>query len=454
MIYNITSGLNANLSGLSNDASKILTGYSFIGKSGEKVDGAMPDRDSDAGISLTVTNSSKTVMYGYYPSQFVIDVSSESLSAYPNDSNGIPIEILSESNTDVSTDTVRGSNDKFLKEVTGVPSNIRVGFLNSNDSIISNASDITSTIGGSNILPGKSLGIKYKAGIKTYTYKVDSGLQYETLNGEDIEFKVGTSGLTYNTLSPSENKVIESVTYVPNSVGLTTNTTLPSGKGTNLGPSSWVVRGHYAITAIKSGSDTLKYGYLVGEYDPPTISSSKTQSVGFTTTVTSPASATVSPNSGDSGVASVVCAKTISFNIVTDANLPSGSTQHTSNASTVIRSGYNAVIGTKVGSTTTYRHIPGSFASQTKIMPVPTASFNADTPSSMSTVTPDTSKYLSSVSVPGDMHFYFLTDNAFSSLGGTNHHVGSSSHIDSSYNFVLRFRCGDGSIHNFYIDGT
>ena len=460
MIYNITGGLNANLSELSDGSNLILSGAKFIGKSGEVVIGNIPDRGSNAGISLTVTNDAKTVMYGYYPSQFVINVSSESLSAY---SNGIPIEILSASNTDVSTSTIRGSNNKFLKEVSGVPSNVRVGFLDSSDSIISSATDMFNPpIGGSNILPGKSLGIKYKAGLNTYTYKVDSTLSYETkpATSNPITFTNSTNLLTTASVTPTDSsKILSEVTYVPTSISFTTSNTIPSGASfvTN---SSAIVKGQYGILSIKSGSNSIQQGYFSGTYEP-SLQSRNVPSTTFSTG--SATSVNITSDSGYVGLSKVnYCPSNIRVRMFNDSDLSSLSNVSSSpiTESNTILSGWNAVVGVKDSASVKYSYIKGTHSTSAKslknLMKVTHFSSAAD---SFTTYSPASGSSFSSITnVPVNISLQFYTDAALSSLTcASKTKLWTSSYLKSGQNLVARIRYGNTDstdLYVYYVEGS
>ena len=458
MILNLYGGLGIDLSILDSSAAKILSGSKYIGSNGTVITGTMTNNGGGTTTTLTRSVTSKTIASGYWSSQNVINVSSESLSAY---TSKIPILVLSDSETTVTTKVISSSSNKFITTVTGVPDRIRVGVLNSNSSVLTGAYDITDVVGGSYILPGKSIGIKYGAGSSDYTSKVDSTLSYETkpATSSPITFTNSTNLLTTTSVTPTDSsKILSEVTYVPTSISFTTSSTIPSG-ASFVTSSSAIVKGQYGILSIKSGSNSIQQGYFSGTYEAPapTLETKSYPTVTYTTTMTSAASTNISYNSASYAGLNVVnyCPTTISFT-TTDSPPSTASQLATSNN---IVSGAYAIIGVKSGSSITYKTIKGTYTytvpTETKACPK-LSSYKSDnhTDSNLTetSITPTSGKYLTEVTgIPSSMTVDWVlpTSAAWSNLTGTKVKIGTSTHLGSTY-LIVRMKIG-GTIYNYYV---
>ena len=440
MIYNLSGGFGIDLSALDNSSSYILSGKKYIGSSGAVVTGNIPTLDNTA-VSLTTSSSSTTLSTGYLGSSKTISVSSESKAAY---SSNIPINIFDANNTSVTTIDVLGSSNKFLTSVTGLPNIIRAGFFDSNSTTISSASDITSTIGGLNILPGKSLAIKYRAGNSDYTYKVNSALTYDNVNnkGRSIGFINTEDGSSAVTLTPGTNQIFNTIEYVPNVIALYTKELTSEPPAVDIIESSdRIVNGKYAVVEVKSGSNTAVKKYIKGTYTP-SLQSIKS-SISFSGTSGSASTQTITPGSGYVGLSSVTCVKNIRAWVA--SGQPTGYTNIGN--TNVLQTGYYVKITADDGQGAKGAFITGTGPTpQTKACSGLTsyASDNHTATLTTATINPDSGKYLTSVSgVPSSMTVDWLNPNgdAWPKLSGTKVKIGTSTHLGSTY-LVIRLKFG------------
>lgn len=434
MIYNLYGGIGIDLSQLNNSASDILNSKKYVGSDGTIVVGNIPTLNSDT-VTLTTSSLSTTLSPGYLSSNKEINVRNIIVSAY---TGAIPIASFS------ATATVKeivGSNSSFITTVTGAPTNILAGFVDT--STIGSATDATQIVGGSYILPGKSLGIKYKAGNNIYTYKVDSTLSNEEISNIDVGFANNVStDLDVSEITPSANKVISKIT-VPENVGLVIYNVVPETSDNNikLGEDNHILKGWNAIVGFKSDANTIKKGYITGTYEP-NLQSIKS-SIGFSGASGDATSQTITPGSGYVGLSSVACVEKIKAWVA--ATEPTGYTDL--GTTSALRTGYYVKIAATGGQGVQGAVITGTGPTpQTKACSGLTSysSDNHTATLTTATINPDSGKYLTSVSgVPSSMTVDWLnpSSTAWSNLTGTKVKIGTSTHLGSTY-LVIRLKFG------------
>lgn len=434
MIYNLYGGIGIDLSQLNNSASDILNGKKYVGSDGTVVVGNVPTLNSNT-ITLTTSSSSTTLSPGYLSLSKEINVRKASVSAY---TEAIPIASFS---AEATVKEIAGSNNSFITTVTGAPTNILAGFVDT--STIGSATDATTIVGGSCILPGKSLGIKYKAGNNTYTYKVNSTLSNEEISNIDVGFANNVStDLDVIDITPSANKVISKIT-VPENVGLVIYDVVPetSDNNTKLGEDNHILKGWNAIVGFKSDASTIKKGYITGTYEPslqPIASS-----ISFSGTSGSASTQTITPGSGYVGLSSVTCVKNIRAWVATSK--PTGYTDL--GTTSALQTGYYIKVTADGGQGGQGAVITGTGPTpQTKACSGLTsyAANNHTTTLTTATINPDSGKYLTSVSgVPSSMTVDWLnpSGDAWKNLTGTKVKIGTTSHLSSTY-LVIRLKFG------------
>lgn len=434
MIYNLYGGIGIDLSQLNNSASDILNGKKYVGSDGTIVIGNVPTLNSNT-VTLTTSSSSTTLSPGYLSSNKEINVRNTSISAY---TEAIPIASFS---AEATAKEIAGSNNSFITTVTGAPTNILAGFVDT--STIGSAIDATTIVGGSYILPGKSLGIKYKAGNNTYTYKVNSTLSNEEISNIDVGFANNVStDLDVIDITPSANKVISKIT-VPEKVGLVIYNVVPETSDNNvkLGEDNHILKGWNAIVGFKSDANTIKKGYITGTYEPslqPIASS-----ISFSGTSGSASTQTITPGSGYVGLSSVTCVKNIRAWVA--SGQPTGYTNIGN--TNVLQTGYYVKITADGGQGAQGAFITGTGPTpQTKACSGLTsyASDNHTATLTTATINPDSGKYLTSVSgVPSSMTVDWLDPKggAWPKLSGTKVPIGTSTHLKSTY-LVIRLKFG------------
>lgn len=443
MIYNLYGGIGIDLSQLDNSASDILNGKKYVGSDGTIVTGNIPTLSSNT-VTLTTSSSSTTLSPGYLSSNKEINVRSTSVSAY---TGAIPIASFS---AEATVKNIAGSNSSFITTVTGAPTNILAGFIDTGT--IGSATDATQIVGGSYILPGKSLGIKYKAGATTYTYKVNSTLSNEEISNIDVGFANNVStDLDISEITPSANKVISKIT-VPENVGLVIYNVVPETSDNNikLGEDNHILKGWNAIVGFKSDANTIKKGYITGTYEPSL--QPITSSIGFSGGAT--ATQTITPGSGYVGLSSVTCVKDVRAWVANTQ--PTGYTNL--GTTSALQTGYYVKITADGGQGVQGAVITGTGPTpQAKPCTRPT-SFAVDSPDgtlSTKSISPDSGKYLTSVTgVPSNMSISWV--NKTSAMWKTTipaHntlvYAGKASHLSSAI-LVVRMKFGDTNFA-FYV---
>lgn len=445
MIYNLYGGIGIDLSQLNNSASDILNGKKYVGSDGTIVTGNIPTLSSNT-VTLTTSSSSTTLSPGYLSSNKTINVRSTSVSAY---TGAIPIASFSATAT---AKEIAGSNNSFITTVTGAPTNILAGFVDT--STIGSATDATTIVGGSYILPGKSLGIKYKAGATTYTYKVNSTLSNEEISNIDVGFANNVStDLDVSEITPSANKVISKIT-VPENVGLVIYNVVPETSDNNvkLGEDNHILKGWNAIVGFKSDTNTIKKGYITGTYEPSL--QSITSSISFSGTSGAASPQTITPGSGYVGLSSVTCVKNIRAWVASGA--PTGYADIGS--TNVLQTGYYVKITADGGQGGQGAVITGTGPTpQSKPCTRPT-SFAVESPNgtlSTKSISPDSGKYLTSVTgVPSNMSISWVnkTSTMWKTTIPANNtlvYAGKVSHLSNTI-LVIRMKFDDTNFA-FYV---
>lgn len=445
MIYNLYGGIGLDLSQLNNSAGDILNGKKYVGSDGTVVTGNIPTLSSNT-VTLTTNSSSTILSSGYLSSSKEVNVRNVSISAY---TEAIPIASFS---TEATVKEIAGSNNSFITTVTGAPTNILAGFADT--ATLVSATDATTIVGGSYILPGKSLGIKYKAGNNTYTYKVDSTLSNEELSSIDVSFANNVStDLDVRDITPSTNKVISRIT-VPENVGLVIYDVVPETSDNNvkLGEDNHILKGWNAIVGFKSDASTIKKGYITGTYEPSL--QSITSTISFVGASGSTTSQIITPGSSYIGLSSVTCVKNIKAWVANTQ--PTGYTDL--GTTDKLQTGYYIKVASDSGQGAQGAVITGTGPTpQTKACPVFTTLKSDDHTTSLSqtSVSPDSGKYLSSVTgIPSTMTVDWLakSGDAWSSMSSTHTKVkiGTSSHLGSTV-LVIRMKIGSKA-YAFYVE--